>query len=435
MPFGFPYKSIEDIYRDNSSLPYPLPQPGDPSILLKPVQGMGFALHNALAIQPMEACDSDPGGAPTDWTLRRYRRFAEGGAGLIWVEAVAVSIPSRANPNQLMITEENLPAFRAMCEMIHEAAASVGHPRPMVVVQLTHSGRFSKPGENKEPIRAWTSPVLDTHQQLPDDWPIVSDEELAELPALFAKSTRLCREAGFDGVDVKACHLYLLNELLSAYDRPAPYGGSYENRTRVYFQCVEACKAELREGILAARVNLYDGAAAPWGVGENLSLNLDEPLKMVRDLRDREVTLLNITMGTPYYNPHVNRPYASGGYEPPEQPLVGVGRLLYGCARAQEEAPEMVCVATGAGYLRHFAPEILAGLIGRGGATVAGFGRGGFAYPNFANDLMKTGAMQPSKCCLTCGLCTKIMRAGGRAGCPVRDAEWYKPELKRVTGE
>ena len=433
MPYGFPYKSLEDLYEGSLAAPYPLPAPGDPSVLLEPVIGGGFALRNALAIQPMEGCDSDEGGAPTEWTHRRYMRYARGGAGLIWVEAVAVSAESRANPRQLMITEGNLESYRALASDMRAEARKEGFD-PVIIVQLTHSGRFSRPGAKPAPIRAWTNPTLDAHQGLPDDWPIISDAELAEVPATFAEATRLCRLAGFDGVDVKACHLYLLNELFGASGRPAPYGGRLEDRLKIYYECVDACKDRIDGGILAARVNAYDGDASHWGVGEGGSLDLAEPIEMIRGLSDRGVKLLNITMGTPYFNPHVNRPYASGGYEPPEAPIAGVGRLLKGCDSIQREFPDMVCVATGAGYLRHYAPQVLAGAIASGGARVAGFGRGGFAYPDFARDLMRLGRMRGERCCLTCGLCTKIMRAGGRAGCPVRDAERYKPELARVTG-
>lgn len=434
MAYGFPFQTMQDLYDALDGAEFQLPAPGSVETLKKPVQGDGFVLKNPMLIQPMEGCDADATGAPTDWTLRRYRRFAQGGAGVVWVEAISVLAKGRANPAQLMITEDNVDSFKNLVDEIRRAAEESGLERPKVIAQLTHSGRWSRPESEKTPIRAWRSPTLDPHQQLPEDWPIITDAELEALPALFGKSTRLCRAAGFDGVDVKACHLYLMSELLGAVDRPAPYGGSYENRTSIYFRCVDAARAEIAGGILAARVNLYDGQAGNWGVGEGLSMDLREPLRLVKDLEARGVRLLNVTMGTPYFNPHVNRPYARGGYEAPENPVLGVARLLYGCRRAQEIAPNVVCVATGMSYLRHFAPEIAAGLIEQGGAKAVGWGRGGFAYPDFARDVVQNGRMEEKKCCVTCGVCTKIMRAGGRPGCPVRDTEWYYPEFKRVLG-
>ena len=438
MQYGFPFHSLDGVYARAAKGPYPLPAPGEVSLLGRRVRGPGFELKNALAVQPMEGCDADGGGAPTDWTMRRYRRFAAGGAGLIWVEAVAVCPEGRANPHQLMITEENAQAFRDLAATIRTAAEEAGLEPPRVVAQLTHSGRWSRPEGVPAPIRAWTSPVLDAHQGLPEEYPVITDGELERLPEQFAHAARLLMEAGFDGVDVKACHLYLMSELLGAKGRPGPYGGDYAGRTRLHLMLVDACRGALagREGaILAARVNLYDGEAGAWGVGADGAMDLTEPLQLVRDLAARGVGLLNLTMGTPYYNPHVNRPYATGGYEPPEDPLFGVGRLLHGCAQAQQAAPEAVCLATGFSYLRQFAPPVAAGLIAAGGAKVCGFGREAFAYPDFAGDILEHGAMRPERCCVTCGLCTQIMRRpGGRPGCPVRDTEWYLPEYRRVTG-
>ena len=434
MPFGFPFHSAQELYESQKG-PYPLPKQGSVDILKKPVQGKGFTLKNAMVVQPMEGCDGDHSGAPTDWTLRRYRRFAAGGSGLLWMEAVAVTPEARANPCQLMITEENRESFRQLLNETRRAAEEAGLEAPKIIAQLTHSGRWSRPCDAKTPIRNWTSPTLDPHQNLPEDYPIISDGELAVLPGKFARAARLCMEAGFDGVDVKACHLYLMSEMLGGVGRPAPYGGSYENRTRLYLECVDAVREAIGEGILAARVNLYDGLAGNWGVGENLSLALEEPLRLVKDLEKHGVTLLNITMGTPYFNPHVNRPYARGGYEQPENPVDGVARLLYGCKMAQTTVPDVVCVATGLSYLRQYGPAIAAGLIEEGGAKCAGWGRGSFAYPDYANDIINLDRMIPEKCCVTCGVCTKIMRQPtGRPGCPVRDTQWYLPEYRRVFG-
>lgn len=397
----------------------------DVSILSAPVQGKGYALKNALVVQPMEGCDGED-GAPGEYTYRRYRRFAEGGASLLWAEAIAVCPEGRANPRQLMLTEKNIDGFKRLTDIAHENGAKI-------IAQLTHSGRWSRPVDKSAPIRAAYSAVLDEKQGLDRDYPIATDDYLAALPEAFERSTRLAMRAGFDGVDVKACHLYLYSELLGAFDREGKYGGSYENRTRLLKESVEAAKAAIGSGILASRINIYDGIAGPWGVGENLAMDLSEPMRLVKEMENMGVTIMNITMGTPYYNPHVNRPYANGGYKPDEEPLVGVKRLLDGADAAQKAAPEALCVATGYSYLGANAPYVAAGRINNGGARLAGFGRMAFAYPDFAKDIIENGRMDASKCCVTCSLCTKIMRAGGVVGCPVRDQEIYLTELRRVT--
>ena len=390
-----------------------------------PVKGKNFTLKNALAVQPMEGCDGTGDGAPGELTYRRYQRYARGGAGLIWAEAISVRPEARANPRQLMLTEKNLDAFKRLTDVAHEKGAKV-------IAQLTHSGRWSRPVDKNAPIRATYNAALDERQGLDQDYPIATDDYLAALPEAFEESTRLAMAAGFDGVDVKACHLYLYSELLGAFQREGRYGGDYEGRTRLLKESVEAAKSAIGDGILASRFNMYDGNAGPWGVGENLAVDLAEPIRLVRELDAMGVSLMNITMGTPYFNPHVNRPYNKGGYAPDEAPLVGVKRLLDGAGEAQKAAPDAVCLATGFSYLGACAPQVAAAMVNAGSAKLAGFGRMAFAYPDFANDIINNGGMKSEKCCITCSLCTKIMRAGGDVGCPVRDQDVYLAELRRV---
>jgi len=404
------------------------PYSDDLSVLTRPVAGKGFALKNAIAIQPMEGCDGTHDGAPGELTYRRYDRFAKGGAGLIWAEAISVCPEGRANPRQLMLTEDNIDAFKRLTDIAHASGAKI-------IAQLTHSGRWSRPVDGNAPIRATYNKALDDRQQLSDDYPIATDEYLASLPALFANSTRLAMKAGFDGVDIKACHLYLYSELLSAFDREGNYGGSYENRTRLLKDSIEAAKEYIGDGILASRFNMYDGTAGRWGEDENGQIDLTEPLKLVKELAKMGVTLMNITMGTPYYNPHVNRPYNRGGYIPDEAPAVGVNRLFEGVRAAQAAAPDTVCLATGFSWLGEHSAAIAAGLIEDGGAKLAGFGRMSFAYPDLANDIIEKGAIDRKKCCVACSLCTKIMRGGKTTGCPVRDQEVYLPILREVEGK
>lgn len=397
----------------------------DTGILAEEVKGKGFILKNAIAIQPMEGCDGNADGSPGELTYRRYRRFADGGAGLIWAEAISVCPEGRANPRQLMLTKDNIEAFRTLTDIAHSNGAKI-------IAQLTHSGRWSRPVDANAPIRATINTALDDKQALYDDYPIATDDYLDTLPSLFGKSTKLAMEAGFDGVDIKACHLYLYSELLGAFNRPGKYGGSYENRTRLLFDSIKEAKKHIGSGILASRFNMFDGTAGPWGEDESGNLDLSEPLRLVRDLDKMGVVLMNITMGTPYFNPHVNRPYNRGGYVADESPAVGVKRLLDGCREAQKAAPEAVCLATGFSWLGENAPGIAAALIKDGGARLVGFGRMAFAYPDLANDIISNGHLEHSKCCVTCSLCTKIMRGGGRTGCPVRDQEVYLAELRKV---
>lgn len=98
--------------------------------------------------------------------------------------------------------------------------------------------------------------------------PVVTDEYLDTLPDAFARAAKLAENAGFDGIDIKACHGYLLSELLSAHTREGKYGGSFENRTRLMLDITDAVRAVLRpETILASRLSVSDMIDYPYGFG------------------------------------------------------------------------------------------------------------------------------------------------------------------------
>jgi 2,4-dienoyl-CoA reductase-like NADH-dependent reductase (Old Yellow Enzyme family) len=161
---------------------------------------------------------------------------------------------------------------------------------------------------------------------------------------------------------------------------------------------------------------------------------MDEPLRLIALMARRNVAMINVTVGNPYYNPHYNRPYdkpARGGYNAPEHPLVGVCRLIDLASQVQRSQRQMVIVGTGYSWLRHLAPYVAAATVAEGGARLVGVGRMAFAYPDFARDILERGRLDPEKVCLACSLCTQIMRDGNEVGCPVRDAQVYGPILRR----
>lgn len=432
----FRYTSLAEVKDRASALGVDLPLTEETDLLKEPLEVAGRQIHNRLAIQPMEGCDGTPDGSPGELTRRRYRRFAESGAGLIWAEAVAVAQEGRANPRQLMLTRTNMDAFKRLTEDIREWAVQATGREPLLVMQATHSGRYSKPEGKPAPRIACRNPLFEKDSPLPESC-ILSDDELRALPEQYAQTVRLAGEAGFDGVDIKACHRYLFNELLSAHTRPGPYGGSFENRTRLLLETVRAAQAAAAGGIfITSRLNVYDGFPYPygWGVSPNgcIEPDLEEPKRLAALLVRKEgLPMLDITIGNPYVNPHVNRPYDDGPYPPPEHPFVGVARLCRCVSEIKQAVPEAVVVASGLSYMRQFSGNLAAGLIASGGADIAGFGREAFAYPAFAADLLESGRLDPKKCCIACGKCSALMRSGSVAGCVVRDAETYLPYYRR----
>jgi 2,4-dienoyl-CoA reductase-like NADH-dependent reductase (Old Yellow Enzyme family) len=295
-------------------------------------------------------------------------------------------------------------------------------------VQLTHSGRYSRPGSKPSPIIAARNPLLDA--KLPAEFRVITDEELIALEEKYVEAAVIAAEIGFDAVDIKCCHGYLLAELLSAYDRPGIYGGSFENRTRFLCNVINKIKAKLGETIeIAVRMNAYDAYAHGWAVDsmEPAKADLTETKKLVRLLYDNGVKLINVSAGNPYYNPHIGRPYDIGGYIPPYNQLEAVENLLSLSKELQAEMPDAIIVATGFSWLRQFGTDIAAGGVAEGWFKIAGFGRQAFAYPSFAQDILEKGAMDQSKVCVACSKCSLMMRDGGRAGCVIRDAALYVP--------
>ncbi len=444
-------RNIEDLERLNARLGLFIQAQEDISILAKPIHAGKLLLPNSLAIHPMEGCDGDSLGSPGELTLRRNKRFAAGGAGLIWVEATAVVPEGRANPRQLWINENNVEDFAAMVSMMRKTAAeNLGsNHKPVIVLQLTHSGRYSKPEKENRPIIPQRDPYRDPlipqpfpemnrESRIPQNWPIVTDEYLNNLQDAYVIAARLAFEAGFDAVDIKSCHGYLINELLACYNREGKYGGSFENRTRFLLETIGKIRNELgNDAAVTARLGIYDGVPYPYGWAvdkeDYTKPDLAEPIKLIKLLQERGVNLLNITIANPYYNPHLNRPFNKpvvGGYEEPEHPLIGVNRLLDLTGKVQKQFPEMAIVGSGYSWLRALLPNVAAACISKGLVTIVGAGRMALAYPDFAKDIILNGKMNSKKVCIGCSLCTQIMRDGGKTGCAVRDKEIYGKVLK-----
>ncbi|NMA94838.1 MAG: flavin oxidoreductase/NADH oxidase [Clostridiales bacterium] len=426
----FRYKTLDELMEDMERLNIDLPVSKNLDVLGKSIDIGEHTVANRLTIHPMEGADGTSSGKPDELTFRRYERFARGGAGLLWLEASAVVNEGRANPRQLYICQENRDEFKKLLDNIRSAGEEEFGRRPYTVVQLTHSGRYSRPKDKPAPIIAAKNPYLDKF--LADGYRIISDDELKRLEDKFVEGAVLAKELGFDAIDVKSCHRYIISELLSAFTRDGEYGGSFENRTRFLLNIVDKVRDRLGDGIeISLRLNVYDAIAYPYGFGvseDSLEVpDLKEPIELVKMLSDRGVRLINLTTGNPYYNPHVNRPYDIGPYLPREHPLRGVARMLGIIRDIQSAVPEMAVISTGFSWLRHLAPYIAAGGIEDNWFKLAGFGRQAFAYPDFARDILEKGEMEPRKCCISCSKCTEIMRDGGRTGCVIKDAKVYMP--------
>lgn len=396
-------------------------------MLQKPLRIGNIKVANPVVLQPMEGCDCNTDGAPSELTVAKYIKAAKSGAGTVWFEANAVCPEGRTNPRQMMLTKDNLSRFKSLLTQMRSIAKQEFAIEPIFILQLTHSGR-----QSITPMIAYHNPIYEQRRPVSDE-NTVTDAYLDSLPQKYVASARLALEAGFDGVDVKSCHGYLFQELLSAFQRKGRYGGSFENRSRLYLDCVEAVKSSIPDGfILSTRLSVSDMVPRPYGFGttEENELDLTEPDMLIERLIAKGVQILNVTVGNPYYNPHVNRPYRRGGYPPPESAQAGLARFEAIEKHIKERFPTLTVVGSGLSYYREDLILQSERQLREGVCDMIGFGRMWLAYPDFYKDHLN-GAFDPKKCCLACSKCTELMRAGKVSGCAVFN-EYYKELYKAV---
>jgi 2,4-dienoyl-CoA reductase-like NADH-dependent reductase (Old Yellow Enzyme family) len=435
----------------------------DDSPLARPLEADGLRPGNRYCILPMEGWDGTPGGEPTELTTRRWENFGRSGAKLIWGgEAAAVRADGRGNPHQLMITPDTWEAVARLRQALVAAHAERfgrgGLDDLVVGLQITHSGRYGRPNEwgRAEPLAAFPNPVLD--RRFPGGVRIITDEELDRLVDDYIRAAGLAQRAGFQFVDVKHCHGYLGHELLGARHRKGRYGGSFENRTRFLRTIVEGIRAEAPGLRLAVRFSALD--TVPYtkdadGVGTpdeappdydaafgllhddaQLDGALDEARQLLRLLQELEIRWVCVTAGSPYHNPHVQRPALfppSDGYLPPEDPLAGVARQIRATARLKAEFPDLVIVGSAYSYLQDWLPHVAQRVVGDGAADFVGLGRMVLSYPELPADVLEGRALQRRRICRTFSDCTTAPRKGLPSGCYPLDP-WYaaRPEAERL---
>ncbi|MEX0867289.1 MAG: NADH:flavin oxidoreductase [Pirellulales bacterium] len=435
------------------------------SPLAAPLAVGRFRVGNRWCIHPMEGWDAGRDGSPSEQTLRRWRNFGLSGAKWIWGgEAAAVQPDGRANPNQTLAVESNRVGLRQLLDTLLAAhCESIGAADDLYVgLQLTHSGRFCRPNSKKlEPRIAYHHPMLDAKFGIePDDASVVfSDDDLERLIDAYVAAARLASEVGFRFVDVKACHGYLLHEFLSARRRPGKFGGDFDGRTRLLRFIIERIQAEIPELDVLVRLSIFDmppyatsrdvGRPMPFETPYEFGFGVDgqspgemdlaEPIQLLRTLQELGVAAVNLSAGSPYYNPHIQRPAIfppSDGYQPPEDPLVGVARQIDAARRCKQAVPELVMVGTGYSYLQDYLPQVAQAVVRAGWIDSVGLGRMVLSYPQLPHDTLAGVPLARKLICRTFSDCTTAPRNGLISGCYPLDA-YYKElpqagELKQL---
>ena len=461
-------RTVDDLRKHCVALGIELPHdaelaagPGAP--LAQPIEMGARRIGNRFAVLPMEGWDGTTDGRPTEFVRRRWTHFGQSGAKLVWGgEAVAVRPDGRANPNQLMITAATVGGLAELRSLLVQAHVDAfGQADDLLIgVQLTHSGRFARPVDKQRlaPQILYHHPLLDAKFGVDDDHPLMSDDDISRLIEDFVGAAKLARQAGFDFVDVKHCHGYLGHEFLSAVDRPGRYGGSLENRTRFLREIVAGVRAEAPGLDIGVRLSAFDyipfqpdpeaerqGAPTPWtgaypyafgGDGSGVGMDLAEPQAFLGILRDQGIRLVCVTAGSPYYNPHIQRPALfppSDGYQPPEDPLVGVARQIAATAALKAAHPDLIVVGSGYSYLQDWLPRVAQAVVRLGMADSVGVGRMVLAYPEMPADVLAGRPLQRKRICRTFSDCTTAPRSGLISGCYPFDP-YYKerPEAERL---
>lgn len=425
---------------------------------------------NRIAIHPMEGWDGTPGGGATEEVRRRWRRFGESGAKLIFGgEAMAVVPDGRANPNQLVIVEENKKDLAEIRELlVHSHHERHGTTDDLLIgFQLTHSGRFCRPREKSrfEPKVAYRHPILDRKFGVTSDAQVWTDGEIEELIEHYVRAAKVAAEVGADFIDLKHCHGYLLHEFLSAVSRPGKYGGSFENRTRILREMVEAIRSSGNRISIAVRLSAFDsvpfrpdpnlskpGKLGP-GVPEDfqtpyhhafgarpdnpLEQDLTEPMEFVRLCHRLGIQLMNLTAGSPYYNPHLQRPAAyppSDGYQPAHDPLIDVVRQIQTVRWIKQNAPSgMAFVGTAYSYLQEYLALVAQALVRDGWVDFVGLGRMTLSYPEILSDPLAGRPVNPKLICRTFSDCTTAPRNGMVSGCYPLDKYYSaRPEFQKL---
>lgn len=258
--------------------------------LLSPLRIGTRTSANRFFAAPMECCDADAEGNPTDLTCARYERLFNGGYGVVCLEAISVTSASLARRHQLLITPGNEKALSALVKDLRAV-----NPEPLFIFQLTHSGELSDPTFSRSV----------TPRPLPGfGGELLTDDEMDRIVDQFVLAAKIAHAAGADGVDVKLAGGYLGTQLLRPYNNRAwKYGGSWEGRSRFAFEVFERIQKEIGdEGfVVGSKVAMWEGF--PGGFGslglDSVVYDLTEPAALLKGLEERGATFIHESAGSP----------------------------------------------------------------------------------------------------------------------------------------
>jgi len=377
---------------------------------------------NRLVYQPMECNDGDEVGNPSDRTLERYRRLAQAGPGVIFVESCTVTRESRGRIHELGVSGETVDRMAALVEAMREE-----NPEPLILFQISHDGTRGNPAFTR------------VASALPSGDPNVrtlSAEELEAIEDLFVEAACILQDIGADGIDFKSCHGYLGCEILRpANTRGDRFGGSFENRARFFWETVRKMRDRIDDPtfLLGARLSALEelpdgfGTAGPGSTEQDLS----EPIAFVRRMEAEGLHYVNVSItSVPNSHPTSARPELATLHfavteaikKAVKMPVIGTGYSML--ADGQNALPEPD--PTKKSFL-YWAEKNLA----EGRVDMVGVGRQSLADPFFARKIL-AGAMEDIDFCTACQGCVKLLSAQREVGCTVYDPE-CKESLREIS--
>ena len=313
------------------------------SRLFEPYTIRSVTFRNRIFVSPM--CQySSVDGMPNEWHHVHLGSRAVGGAGLVIVEASAVSPEGRITDWDSGIwSERHAEAFRPIVEFIHAQGSIAG-------IQIAHAGRKASTAQPwnggaviAEGPHAWT-PVAPSAIPFRDGDPVphaLTIEEIDEVVAQFVRSAELSLQAGFKALEIHAAHGYLLHEFLSPLCnvRDDEYGGSLENRMRLTLRVAREVRAAWPDELpLFVRISATDWAKGGW--------DLEQSIELAKRLRALGVDLIDCSSGGAV--PHA-KIVAGPGYQVPFARAIraqaGIATGAVGMITTAAQAEEIV--ATG----------------------------------------------------------------------------------------
>ncbi|UCH22670.1 MAG: NADH:flavin oxidoreductase [Deltaproteobacteria bacterium] len=372
---------------------------------------------NRIVFQPMECNDADSNGDPSDLSINRYRRFAEGGAGIIFTESLTITSESRARKSQLSITEQNAKGLKRLIKEMREVNGD-----SLILFQLNQSGQLSEAAFSK---------VISVYPTKDPDIHVLTEEEIEEISDNFVKAAVIAKQVGADGIDFKHCHGYVCTEMIQpANTRNDRYGGSFENRTRFFRETTRKMKDALDDDsfLLGVRFNAYDGVTGGFGTAgpEEVIEDLSEPIAFSKMIAETGMDYINVSAGIA----------GSEITQPSKKYPEGVYRL-FGWAKAVKEAVDIPVIGSGYSSLRdgknglpetdlakktflYWAEKNLKD----GNVDLVGVGRQSLADPLFPKKILG-GQLDTVDWCTICDHCLALMFAQKDVGCATYD-KYYR---------